>query len=109
MSGTPPGADDRPALQRVDWAAVDAGRGVAVTRTDVVEGLVLVGYLAAFLYDYAVVANRGPTVGALGLDVTAVEWLFGAVMLLGVFHVALPLARRRRLTAVITTVSTSVP
>jgi peptide/nickel transport system permease protein len=80
----------------VDWERVDADTGGLPVVT-VIEAAVFLAYLAALGYDYAVVPAGSPTL--LEWNVTAVEWLFAAVLLVGVFHVAVPLARNRRMTA----------
>jgi peptide/nickel transport system permease protein len=89
----------RRTFETVDWEAVDRGRSTGVGPSALVEAACFLTLGAAFVYDYLVLANEAPTIGVAGWDVTGVEWLFAAVLLLGVFHVAVPLARNRRLTA----------
>jgi len=88
---------DRP-VETVDWAAVEEG-STGFDRRLLAELATLGALAAGFVYDYAVLANEGPTIGPLGVDLTAVEWLFALVLLIGLFRVAWPLARNRRLTA----------
>ncbi|WP_152041978.1 ABC transporter permease [Salinigranum salinum] len=80
----------------IEWDEIDAD-GDGVSPVLVVEALVFVVVAAAFAYDYLVVANDGPLL--FDWDVTSVEWLFLAVLVLGAFHVVAPLARNRRMTA----------
>ena len=109
----------RPTFEDVDWAALDAARGPAVAPRAAAEVAAFVALVAAFAYDYLLLRNEAPTLAlrlrldavqrlpareeafvlALSWDVTGVEWLFAAVLLLGLFHVVLPLACDRRLTA----------
>jgi peptide/nickel transport system permease protein len=63
----------------------------------VVETVVLLVVAGAVGYDYLVLGNERTLV--LNWDVTSVEWLLLVVLVLGGFHVVLPLARNRRLTA----------
>jgi len=86
-------------FETVDWEAVDRGRSTGLTPLLVAELAAFLVIIGGLVYDYVVLANEAPTVGAIGWDVTGVEWLFVIVLLLGVFHVAVPLARNRRLTA----------
>jgi peptide/nickel transport system permease protein len=80
----------------IDWDGIDtADRGVS--RLAIVEAATFLGTAVAFAYDYLVVPEGDPLV--LGWNVTSVEWLFLVVLLLGLFHVAVPLARNRRMTA----------
>ena len=89
--------DSRPdTFDSVDWDRVEADTG-GVPVVAVVEALVFLAFGAALAYDYLIVPEGEPTV--LDWDVTAVEWLFVAVLLLGLFHVVVPLARNRRMTA----------
>jgi peptide/nickel transport system permease protein len=84
-------------FEGIDWSAVDAAAG-GTSRLAVAETVVFAALGAALAYDYAVLANGGPTVPPLRWDVTAVEWLLAAVLVLGAFHVVVPLARRPRMT-----------
>ena len=80
----------------IDWDGIDTeDRGVS--RLAIVEAATFLGTAVAFAYDYLVVPEGDPLV--LGWNVTSVEWLFLVVLLLGLFHVAVPLARNRRMTA----------
>ena len=83
-------------FDRIDWAAVDADDG-GIGRAAALEILVFLGVGAAFAYDYLVVEADTPLVA--GWNVSSVEWLFTVVVILGLFHVAVPLARNRRMTA----------
>jgi peptide/nickel transport system permease protein len=85
-------------FETVEWEGVD-GRRRTVGWIGAVELGCLFALAAAFAYDLLAVADGTPTVASLGWDVTGVEWLFFLVLVLGVFHVAVPLARNRRLTA----------
>ena len=92
----------------VDWDRWEGGRGVgSVQLLEALAGLVLLG---ALCYDYVLVAPGEPTIAVGGAggpgaeaavvwDVSSVEWLFASVLLLGLFHIAVPLARNRRMTA----------
>ncbi|MFB6302286.1 MAG: ABC transporter permease [Haloferacaceae archaeon] len=86
-------------FEDIDWEAVDRERSTGLTPALVAEGLCFLILSGAFAYDYLILKNEAPTVGIIGWDVTAVEWLFMAVLLLGAFHVVRPLARNRRMTA----------
>jgi peptide/nickel transport system permease protein len=86
-------------FESVDWEAIERRRSGGLAGAGAVEALAFLGLAAAYVYDYVLLANERPTVGVLEWDVTDVEWLFVTVLLLGVFHVAVPLARNRRLTA----------
>jgi peptide/nickel transport system permease protein len=103
MDGDEPTTDGGTArgtgFEGIDWAAVDDAGSTGPSTTALAEVLVSLALVAAFVYDYAVVANDAPTVPGIGWDVTGVEWLLVVVLGLGVFHAALPLARNRRLTA----------
>lgn len=83
-------------FERIDWAAVEADEGGLDPATEAEVGAFL-ALGAAFLYDYLVL-RTAPTLGVVGLDLTGVEWLLVAVLLLGVFHVGLPLYRNGRMT-----------
>jgi peptide/nickel transport system permease protein len=115
--GTPDGVDEsadgtaqRPAsdggvvegrltFETVDWEAVDRERSSGLTPLLAAELVLFLALAGGFVYDFLLLANTGPTVAPVGWDVTGVEWLFVTVLLLGVFHVVVPLARNRRLTA----------
>jgi len=84
-------------FESVDWDAIDADPATGLSTATVVELTSFAVLLGAFCYDYFVLANESATFGSW--DVTSVEWLFAAVLLLGAFHIALPLARNRRMTA----------
>jgi peptide/nickel transport system permease protein len=80
----------------VDWDRVaEDGGGFPLLLA--LEVVVFLGVVAAFVYDYAVVEDGDPLI--FEWDITSVEWLFLVVILLGVFHVVVPLARNRRMTA----------
>ncbi len=101
MSGDDPAPDGGATaggdtFERIDWAAVEADGGGLGPATEAEVGAFL-ALCAAFLYDYLVLRNA-PTLGFVGLDLTGVEWLLVAVLLLGVFHVCLPLYRNERMT-----------
>ena len=87
----------RATFRDVDWDRVEAERGRRVSAVALLEALCLLGFLAAAVYNYR--GNQLPVLGATGVDPTAIEWLFALVLVLGAFHVALPLVRHRRLTA----------
>jgi peptide/nickel transport system permease protein len=92
----------------VDWDRWEGGRGVgSVQLLEALAGLVLLG---ALCFDYVLVAPGEPTIAVGGAsgpgakaavvwDVSSVEWLFAGVLLLGLFHIAVPLAENRRMTA----------
>jgi len=98
-------ADDGVVVERgrsfetVDWEDIERDRSTGLTPLLAVELVLLLALAGSFVYDFLILANEGPTVASVGWDVTGVEWLFAVVLLLGVFHVAAPLARNRRLTA----------
>ncbi|MFB6135554.1 MAG: ABC transporter permease [Halobacteriaceae archaeon] len=91
--------EDRETFEDVDWEEVDAAP-VSLSWLSVVESLVYVSWLLAFAYDYFVVPAGDPTfeAGWFVWNVTEVEWVFVAVLLLGVFHVLVPLYRNPRMT-----------
>jgi peptide/nickel transport system permease protein len=91
--GAAAGADS---FERIDWAAIDEGdRGLdPAVEAEIGAFLALA---AAFAYDYLVLRDT-PTLGPVGLDLTSVEWLLLVVLLLGAFHVCLPLYRNGRMT-----------
>jgi len=83
------------AFEEIDWDRIDARGGRSVDGWAITEAAILVGLLAGFVYDY----SAGTPTELIGLDPTAVEWLFSIVLVLGTFHVAVPLAENPRLTA----------
>lgn len=85
-------------FEGIDWAAVDDTRD-GRSASFGAEVAAFAALAAAFCYDYLLLGLDTPTVGVVGLDLTGVEWLLALVLLLGVFHVVLPLARERRMTA----------
>jgi len=86
------------AVQAIDWDAIETERRRRPGPVATLEVGCLLALAGAFAYDFLVLHNRAPTVGVLGWDVSALEWLFALVLLLGVFHVFVPLARAPRLT-----------
>ena len=102
MTGEDPAADGGTAagseltFERIDWGAVDDGDDGLPPAVEAEVGAFL-ALGAAFAYDYLVLRDT-PTIGAVGLDLTSVEWLLVTVILLGVFHVVLPLYRNGRMT-----------
>ena len=98
----------RERFEDVDWDAIGEDTG-GVTRTRLAAGVAVALYALALAYDL-VVAGADPTVAfdagvpwraadaSLVWDVTAVDWLFVATLLVAGFSLA-PLARNRRLTA----------
>ena len=86
-------------FETIDWDEIDSSRSSGVTPALVAEVACVLALGTALAYDYLVLENEAPTVGPIGWDVTGVEWLFAAVLLLGAFHVVRPLARHRRMTA----------
>jgi len=85
------------AFENVDWDEVDAGGGGGLSGLLIAEVTAYVALLAAFAYDYFVLANESPTIGSW--NVKDVEWLFALVLVLMFFHVVVPLVRNRRMTA----------
>jgi peptide/nickel transport system permease protein len=87
-------------FEGIDWTAVDDENDGGWSAAFEAEIGAFAALAVAFLYDYVVVANEGPTLGAggVGLDLTGVEWLLLVVLLLGTFHAVLPLARNPRMT-----------
>jgi len=87
-------------FEDVDWAAIDADGG-GRSRTRLAALVAAAVYALALAYDLLLPAER-PTValGPLGLvwDVTAVDWLFVATLLI-LCLALVPLARNRRLAA----------
>jgi peptide/nickel transport system permease protein len=81
-------------VEAIDWEDAASETRWFIGQKRVVELLVLLGLGAAFAYDFLVI--EGPTV--LGWDILATEWLFLLVLVLGIFHVALPLVDNWRLT-----------
>ena len=80
----------------VDWDEVDAETsGLDITLF--AELLAFIALGAVFTYDYLVVEQGEPLI--LEWNVTSVEWLLGAVLILGFFNAVIPLARNRRMTA----------
>jgi peptide/nickel transport system permease protein len=92
--GTATGSDLT--FERIDWSAVEDGDDGLPPAVEAEIGAFL-ALGAAFAYDYLVLRDT-PTVGAIGLDLTSVEWLLVTVLILGVFHVGLPLYRNARMT-----------
>jgi len=99
------GADARPdggvtageTFETVDWETIDAEPAAGLSTAAVLEVVSLGALLGAFCYDYFVIANERPLIAEW--DVTGVEWLFATVLVLGAFHIVVPLARNRRMTA----------
>lgn len=101
MAGEDPATDGGAAagadtFERIDWAAIEEGDGGLDPALEA-EITAFLALLAAFLYDYVVLRDVA-TLDVVGLDLTGVEWLLVAVLLLGVFHVGLPLYRNGRMT-----------
>ncbi|MFB6168972.1 MAG: ABC transporter permease [Haloferacaceae archaeon] len=98
-----PGDDTAPdggatvdSFERIDWTAVDEDESGLDPAVEAEVGA-FVALAAAFAYDY-VLLRDAPTLGVVGLDLTGVEWLLLAVLILGAFHVCLPLYRNARMT-----------
>lgn len=96
---------DEATFEDVDWTTI--GRDLRDVRPrTLVEAATLVGWAVSLTYDIFVVPQGTPTI-SFGLptgldpfvwDVTSVEWFFVMTLLLGVFHVALPLRDNPRMT-----------
>jgi peptide/nickel transport system permease protein len=84
------------AFENVDWDEIDAG-GSGVSGLLIAELACYAVLAVGFIYDYAVLPDDTPTFA--NWDVTDVEWLFALVLVMMLFHVVVPLARNRRMTA----------
>jgi peptide/nickel transport system permease protein len=105
------GHADVAAFQTVDWDALEPTRSGLRART-VAFLLGLTALAAGALYDYFVVATQQPTFEGIGpsfslfgrqllplyWNVTGIEWLFMTAVLAAACFVAVPLARRPKLT-----------
>jgi len=106
--GTDGGEGERARFEDVDWDAIDAQR-TRLAPTRLAALLAGIGYALALAHDF-LVAGDDPTVevaldlpggaaaSTYALDVTAVDWLFVATLLVGGFALV-PLATNRRLRA----------
>jgi peptide/nickel transport system permease protein len=97
--------DGEERLEDVDWAAVRRGRRSPGARTLAAFGTV-VPLAAAFVYDYAVLADGRalldvsvPLLGRVRWDVTALDWLFVLTLVALLCAVGAPVVRNRRLAA----------
>lgn len=91
MAGEP----DEVTFEDIDWGDVDRDiRDFPPAR--IAEAVTLVVWVGVLAYDLFVVPAGEPTVP--GWNVSAVDWLFVLTLVLGVFHVVIPLAENRRLT-----------
>lgn len=102
MAGEDPATDGGAAsgtdtFERIDWAAVEEDDDGGLDPALEAELGAFLALAAAFAYDYLVLRDAA-TLGVVGLDLTGVEWLLVAVLLLGVFHVGVPLSRNERMT-----------
>lgn len=79
----------------VDWSEHDP-RLFAVGRRTVGFAAAMAVLVAAFVYDYAVLAGEQPLV--LGWDLSVLDWLFVASLAILAFYVVVPLWRNRELT-----------
>jgi len=79
----------------IDWETQKVST-LAVSKTSLVEILIYLAIIAAFLYDWRVITD-GPTIGSW--DVTSVEWMFIPTLVFIAFHGVLPLYRNQRLAA----------
>ncbi|MFB6080082.1 MAG: ABC transporter permease [Haloferacaceae archaeon] len=97
--GTRTGDGTRLTFETIDWDEIERTRASGLAPALVAEAACFLVLGGALVYDFLVLGNEAPTVGVVGWDVTGVEWLFVAVLILGTFHVVRPLARNRRMTA----------
>jgi peptide/nickel transport system permease protein len=81
-------------FENIDWDTKDVSTSTA-TKRDYAEVGTFLALLAAFFYDYAILANEGPLIA--NWDVLSVEWMFIATFIALFFHVAVPLYERPRL------------
>jgi len=88
----------RRTFEDINWEEVDASGEAGIT-IDLVAKMLVFGALTAGLgYDFFVLQNQEPTIGFIGWDILAIEWLFAYVLALGLFYVAVPLAQNPRMT-----------
>ncbi|MFB6299461.1 MAG: ABC transporter permease [Halobacteriales archaeon] len=88
--------DDDITFEEIDWE--DVGRDVTeLSARKIIEVATFVVWLVALCYDAFLIPNDRPTIPGVW-DVTSVEWLFILTLILGFYHVVLPLADNRRMT-----------
>lgn len=82
-------------FEQIDWDAIDQPR-IQITTRDIVRYLTICCYFALWTYDAFVLPDRQSVL--LYLEPTAVDWLFGATLLMGFWYIIVPLAANPRLT-----------
>lgn len=82
-------------FEDIDWGEVEHGLR-DLPRKTLIELGAIVAWIGVLLYELFVVPSGEPTFP--GWNVSAVDWLFVLTLVLGVFHVAIPLAENPRMT-----------
>ena len=83
-------------FETVDWEGV--GGGPRLPRRTAAFVAVFAAVLAGAVYDL-VLTPEEPTVAALGIDFSAIDWMYIGTLVVIFFYVALPLYDDRRMTA----------
>lgn len=83
-------------FETVDWDEADGGRRLPRRTAAFVAALVAAVVAAA--YDL-VLTPETPTAAALGVDLSAIDWMYVVTLLVLFFYVVLPLYEDRRMTA----------
>jgi len=92
-------AGESDTFESVDWEET-GGRFSTLSRRDRWALATVVGLLAAFVYDYAILPANRPTITVpVEWNVTQLDWLFVSTLLALLLYVAVPLYNNRRLTA----------
>jgi len=86
-------------FEDIDWETTEMRGGLsAVSRKALALLLTLSVIVAAFLYDYYLVADRQPTVPVIEWNVSQVDWMFLVTLAVILFYVVLPLYENPRMT-----------
>lgn len=87
---------EKETFETVDWEGVDGGR--RLPRRTAAFVAVLTTVVAGAVYDLLLTPEE-PTVAALGIDLSAIDWMYVGTLVAIFFYVVLPLYDDRRMTA----------